>query len=49
MASKYANLVKIFLNNYIPHEHKLFKKELLVYHEDQKIFYWYVYFKLYEF
>ena len=35
-APKFANLVKAFLKNYILHECKLFKEELLAYHENQK-------------
>lgn len=48
-ASKYATLVTAFSNNQIPHECKMFKEELLAYHEDQEVYYWYVYFELYEF
>ena len=47
--SKYTNLVKTFSKNEISHECKIFKDELLAYHEDQEVFYWYVHFELYEF
>ncbi|KAG0595890.1 hypothetical protein M758_UG207200 [Ceratodon purpureus] len=40
-ASKYASLVKAFSKNHIPHERKVFKEELLAYHKDQEVFYWY--------
>ena len=48
-ASKYANLVKAFSKNQIPHKCKIFKEELPAYYEDQEMFYWYIHFELYEF
>ena len=48
MTSKYANLMKAFLKNQIPHEYKLFKEELLVYHEQKKNLFVFL-FELYEF
>ena len=46
-ASKYANLVKAFSKNQIPHKYKMFKEELSAYHED--MFIWYIHFELHEF
>lgn len=48
-ASKYAHVVKHFSKNHILQERELLKEELLAFHKDQEVFYWYVLFNLYAF